>query len=239
MKFEIINSTTNRTFCLGGLTTNLTKDYSEKAFTGNSRFPIRRCFGSAEKITVKAFLFGDFMPTRNTRGQFVKGSTSKELFEGFGIWYDKKGYPTICVNGKDTKLHLYVWERVNGKKPQGYDIHHKDHNKANYNLDNLELLSYSDHQKVHAGWAKENGIWTKKPCKDCKELLPLDAFYPRKGLTPSNRCIECSSLWFKSKLSSDFSYRERKRLYLKDYYQKNKTVILQKQKEAWANRCKS
>lgn len=58
MKFEIINSTTNRTIYLGELTTNLTKDYSEKAFTGNSRFPIRRCFGSAEKITVRAFSIG-------------------------------------------------------------------------------------------------------------------------------------------------------------------------------------
>ncbi len=61
MNCEIINSTTNRTNCFSGLTTNLSKFYSEKAFVGNFRFPIRRCFGSAENLSARAFLVGDKM----------------------------------------------------------------------------------------------------------------------------------------------------------------------------------
>lgn len=57
MNFDTITTTTNRTIHLFELTTNLTIKYLEKAFAGNFRFPIRRCFGSAEKITARAFSF--------------------------------------------------------------------------------------------------------------------------------------------------------------------------------------
>lgn len=172
---------------------------------------------------------------RNKKGQFIKG-TNGETYEGFGIWYDKKGYPTIWLNNKSIKLHVYVWEKENGEKPKGHDIHHKDFNKGNYEIENLELLSYSDHKKIHAGW-KRNDLkeWTLKPCKTCKQLLPIDNFYPRKGLTHSNHCIKCSSENHKAKLLGDKEYREKKRLYLKEYYKNNKKEILRKQREKYAN----
>ena len=87
------------------------------------------------------------------------------------------------------------------------------------------MLSYSDHQKLHAGWVRENNEWVLKPCKDCKKLLPLDLFYQRKGLTPSQRCIKCSSTYFKEKaLNSEF--KEKRKEYMKKYYEENK-------KEKW------
>jgi len=162
---------------------------------------------------------------RNKKGQFIKGSNGN-TFEGFGVWYDKKGYPKICINGKDINIHVYVWERINGTKPKGYEIHHKDFNKKNYNLDNLELLTNSDHQKIHAGWVRENGVWILKPCKDCEQKLPLDKFYQRKGLTPSNRCIECSSLYFKKRNTSEYKIKRKK--YMKEYYKLNKSKWLTK-----------
>lgn len=157
---------------------------------------------------------------RNKKGQFIKG-TNGETFEGFGIWYDKKGYPNIWLNNKSVKIHVYVWERVYGEKPKGHDVHHIDENKGNYSLDNLKLLSCSDHQKTHAGWIKENGEWKLKPCKDCKRLLTLDKFYPRKGLTPSNKCKECSLIMWKE-IGKDPNFKKRRKEYLKNYYQKNK-----------------
>ena len=96
---------------------------------------------------------------RNKKGQFIKG-TNGETYQGFGIWYDTFGYPTVWLNNKSIKLHVYIWEQVNGEKPNGYDIHHKDFNKKNYKLDNLSLETYSDHRKIHAGWVRENGNWT-------------------------------------------------------------------------------
>ncbi len=172
---------------------------------------------------------------RDILGKFVKGSNGN-TYDGFGIWYDKKGYPTIYINCKNIKLHIYIWEKVNGKKPTGMQVHHKDNNKKNWNIDNLELVTQSDHFKIHAGWVRKNKIWIKKPCKDCKQLLPLDKFYQRKGLTPLNRCINCCGIKNKLMLKEDKTFRERKRLYLKDYYKKNKIEILKKQREKWKKR---
>jgi len=156
---------------------------------------------------------------RNSKGQFIKG-TAGNTYDGFGIWYDKKGYPIIWINNKSIKLHVYIWEKENGEKPKGYDIHHMDEDKGNYNLDNLELLSYSDHKKIHAGWIEENGKWIAKLCKGCWHVLPLDKFYQRKGLTPLNRCIKCSSIYFKNRNTKE--YKAKKKIYMKKYYKLNK-----------------
>ena len=161
---------------------------------------------------------------RDNKGRFVKG-TNGNNYEGFGVWYDKKGYPTIWISNKNIKLHIYVWEKVNGERPKGFDIHHIDFNKRNYDIRNLELLTNSDHKRIHAGWLRENGKWTKKPCKDCKKLLPLDNFYQRKGLTPIHYCIKCSKVRFKKRSTVNYKFMRKK--YMKKYYQKNK--------EKWKN----
>jgi hypothetical protein len=57
------------------------------------------------------------------------------------------------VNGK--AKHQYtarmVWEYFFGKVPDGMIIHHKDYNKINNDIKNLELLSNSAHNYLHAG----------------------------------------------------------------------------------------
>ena len=61
---------------------------------------------------------------------------------------DRTGY---YLNRKlQIRLHRYIWERANGLIPPGYEIHHKDFNKANNDLSNLELLTESEHHKLHA-----------------------------------------------------------------------------------------
>lgn len=60
------------------------------------------------------------------------------------------GYPTIYIEGKNVLLHRYVWEKFNGKIPEGYQIHHKDKNRRNFDLSNLELVKTSEHHRNHA-----------------------------------------------------------------------------------------
>lgn len=118
---------------------------------------------------------------------------SQSDYNGRGIWYESKGYACVDIDGRTCKVHILVWESANGKKPDGYEIHHIDGNKTNFDLRNLELLSRSDHQRVHAGWVRDTtGNWIAKPCTECESILPLNAFYPR-GLnrTPSAKCREC------------------------------------------------
>lgn len=60
------------------------------------------------------------------------------------------GYPTIFVNGKNVLLHRYVWEKHNGEIPSGFEIHHKNKNRLDWNIENLELLSVKEHHRNHA-----------------------------------------------------------------------------------------
>lgn len=54
------------------------------------------------------------------------------------------------------RLHKYVWTMERGEIPAGCQIHHKDENKYNNDIDNLECLSEHDHLSYHSmKYAKE------------------------------------------------------------------------------------
>jgi len=112
-------------------------------------------------------------------------------YDGHNVYFDAKGYACIWLGGKNRKVHVLEWEKHNGEKPTGHEIHHKDQNKGNWSISNLELLTNSDHQRIHAGWIRDGGEWVAKPCTACCQVLPFDLFYPRKGFTPSARCKPC------------------------------------------------
>lgn len=66
--------------------------------------------------------------------------------------------------------HHVVWEEAKGVIPDGFEIHHLDFNKKNNDLENLSLLSRSEHQKMHSPhFAKLNGEWVRI-CKYCREI---------------------------------------------------------------------
>ena len=71
-------------------------------------------------------------------------SESVQKFNGVtyyscGNYYQRKG----------VRLHRAVWEYHNGKIPDGFHIHHKDGNRSNNQIENLEMLSRSDHLSFH------------------------------------------------------------------------------------------
>lgn len=60
---------------------------------------------------------------------------------------DKTGYYLNSTIRK--RLHRYVWEYHYGEIPKGYHIHHKDHDKSNNDISNLECISPSNHATHH------------------------------------------------------------------------------------------
>jgi len=55
------------------------------------------------------------------------------------------GYYRRNINGKGVMHHRLVWESVNGKIPEGYEINHKCKNRACSNLDHLECIDGKSH----------------------------------------------------------------------------------------------
>jgi hypothetical protein len=70
----------------------------------------------------------------------------KQIFNGKS-YYRYKGERYFTKGAK--KLHRVVWEFYNGKIPKGYHIHHKDHDTANNDILNLEMIEASLHFSYH------------------------------------------------------------------------------------------
>ena len=71
--------------------------------------------------------------------------------EHFGkkFYLDKeKGY-WISTTYPRIRAHVWVWQQHYGKPPKGFHIHHKDENKSNNTIENLELMTVFDHLKMH------------------------------------------------------------------------------------------
>ncbi len=51
-------------------------------------------------------------------------------------------------NGKRSYIHRDVYEYYFGEIPDGYDVHHKDGDRSNNDIGNLEIYTKSEHGKV-------------------------------------------------------------------------------------------
>lgn len=66
---------------------------------------------------------------------------------------DVHGYRVIQNNretlGVKILEHRMVWEEINGKIPSGYVIHHRNYNKLDNRIENLEIMTRSEHINIH------------------------------------------------------------------------------------------
>lgn len=89
-------------------------------------------------------------------------------------WQKFNGRYYYLYNGekyysKGTKrLHRVVWEYYRGRIPKGYDVHHKDENRRNNNISNLELRKAGAHRSVHLE------AWHAKPENKKKTIEHLN-----------------------------------------------------------------
>ena len=95
---------------------------------------------------------------RDSNGRFVKGTPQPA---GFGKGKQKipwnykggcvesdKGYRIIYKNHKKYYEHRYIWEQNYGTIPNGNIIHHKDGNKLNNDIENLECMTIGEHNSL-------------------------------------------------------------------------------------------
>lgn len=91
-------------------------------------------------------------------------SETKKIFNGYSFYKNKKGR-FICT----ISLHRFLWMYLNGEISEGYDIHHKDFDKDNNSIDNLQILTKDEHNKIHLSHKlkKAPEKKTKFICKIC------------------------------------------------------------------------
>lgn len=62
---------------------------------------------------------------------------------------EKRAFIKVAEPNVWVLLARHVWEQVNGPIPRGLGVHHKDENKLNDAIDNLELVSKAVHLAIH------------------------------------------------------------------------------------------
>ena len=70
------------------------------------------------------------------------GNIWKSTTHGYWIVVSRNEYHQKC-------FHRLVYEDFYGEIPEGYQVHHIDRDKDNNSISNLQLLSNSEHQKIH------------------------------------------------------------------------------------------
>lgn len=72
-----------------------------------------------------------------------------QFYYGKKFYLDKKTGYWISSNTPHIRAHVYVWEYHNGPRPPKTHIHHIDKDKSNNNIENLQVVSTSDHIRLH------------------------------------------------------------------------------------------
>jgi len=106
----------------------------------------------------------------------------------------KKGYLRYRKDneGRLRMEHNIVWELHYGPIPIGMQIHHKDLNKTNNNIENLCIVTPLEHKRFHSGCKIIDGIW-HKPCRVCGQYKPCDKdnWYFSRGWINGKICKPC------------------------------------------------
>lgn len=71
------------------------------------------------------------------------------LYFGRKFYQDKQNGYWISCDYPRIRAHRWVWISVHGPIPKGYHIHHKDEDRSNNDIENLELIERGRHQRHH------------------------------------------------------------------------------------------
>ena len=154
----------------------------------------------------------------------------RQKFNGITFYKRSSGH-YHCGMG----LHQAVWLYYFGLISEGYEIHHKNENKDDNNIENLQSLSKGDHSKIHNNLKLENRKKIKGVCKECgKEFEAYDcgknrfcsdycqSKYRHKKDKITKKCAVCGKEYktYKYKISTCCSAK-----CAAEYFTKNKIVV--------------
>lgn len=91
--------------------------------------------------------------------------------EHFGrkFYQDKKTGYWISTDHPRIRAHRWVWVSTYGNIPHGYHIHHKNENKSDNDIKNLELIELSRHLSYHM----QDPERIRFASENCNRIRPL------------------------------------------------------------------
>jgi uncharacterized CHY-type Zn-finger protein len=72
-----------------------------------------------------------------------------QFFNEWKFYLDKTAGYWISCSCPKKRMHVVVWEYFNGPVPKKFHIHHKDGDKSNNDISNLEMIYSSEHSHIH------------------------------------------------------------------------------------------
>lgn len=73
--------------------------------------------------------------------------------------------------------HRHVWEQAHGAIPPGHHVHHKNHDKADNRLENLELIDGSAHVSHHVSERHKSGNLNNRGARSGRWRHDIDGDY--------------------------------------------------------------
>jgi hypothetical protein len=119
-------------------------------------------------------------------------------------WYrNRAGY---YQDRTGTLMHTAIWERLNHRKvPDGYVVHHKDENKGNNDLSNLELMSFEEHARMHCKARPADHPWVKQQGSEQMRKRVTKLWENRKPRDVT--CVGCGKVYQSIGMRSKFCDR--------------------------------